>query len=286
MNRKRTLGILFLIITIILCNGCRATKKVEEESNLSKDNRGFLKETNIQNRLIPEEYIALTNQIIIEEKISPKETEHYWDISEKQDGSVMAYLEKNEDGFYTLYLQSNGGIIANKNSSYLFNSYEEVERIEGLEYLDTSHVTNMSNMFSYCRNLIELDLRNFNTSQVTDMSSMFSECDHLSHLDVSSFDTNQVETMSLMFSGCKRLIELDLSSFVTSKLNNVSSMFSRCSGLKMLDLRNFDISNVPDKLGNTMDMFILVPSIEIYVKDEETKQFILKKNSESNVIIK
>ena len=41
----------------------------------------------------------------------------------------------------------------------------------------------MSNMFSKCRSLKELNLSSFNTSQVTDMSYMFFICDKLKILN-------------------------------------------------------------------------------------------------------
>lgn len=45
--------------------------------------------------------------------------------------------------------------------------------------VDTSNVTNMSNMFEGCWNLTSLDVSNFDTSNVTDMNSMFSGCSSL-----------------------------------------------------------------------------------------------------------
>ena len=46
-----------------------------------------------------------------------------------------------------------------------------------LSVLDTSEVTNMSNMFSACISLTSLDVSNFDTSKVIDMSDMFRRAD-------------------------------------------------------------------------------------------------------------
>jgi len=51
-----------------------------------------------------------------------------------------------------------------------------LERIEGLEHLNTSQVTDMSSMFSGCGSLTSLDLSRFDTSKVTKMSRMFDDC--------------------------------------------------------------------------------------------------------------
>ena len=70
---------------------------------------------------------------------------------------------------------------------------------------DTSAVTNMSRMFSYCTNLTTLDLSNFNTSAVTRMTYMFGFCSNLTTLDLSSFNTAAVTDMSSMFYNCDKL---------------------------------------------------------------------------------
>ena len=89
--------------------------------------------------------------------------------------------------------------IVPKYTSSWFADLEELENIEGLNYLDTSNVTDMSYMFSFCWQLTELDLHNFDTEKVTNMASMFNGCNNLRIIDVSSFDTSNVTDMSWMF---------------------------------------------------------------------------------------
>ena len=97
-----------------------------------------------------------------------------------------------------------------------FSGLNSLKRIEGLEHLNTSQVTDMSEMFSGCGSLTSLDLSSFDTSQVTNMRWMFDGCGSLTALDLSSFDTSRVTDMSWMFRGCRSLTSLDLSSFDTS----------------------------------------------------------------------
>ncbi|MBR5063076.1 MAG: BspA family leucine-rich repeat surface protein, partial [Prevotella sp.] len=80
-----------------------------------------------------------------------------------------------------------------------FSGCYYLQCIEGLQYLNTSEVTDMSYMFDHCRGLTNLDLSNFNTSNVTDMSKMFYYCSGLTSLNVSNFDTQNVTNMSSMF---------------------------------------------------------------------------------------
>ncbi|MCR5069636.1 MAG: BspA family leucine-rich repeat surface protein, partial [Prevotella sp.] len=108
----------------------------------------------------------------------------------------------------------------------------------------TSNVTVMNGMFSECIGLTSLDVSGFNTSSVTDMSSMFYGCKKLTNLDVSGFNTSNVTDMSYMFSGCSGLTSLNVSGFNTSNVANMSGMFNGCSGLMSLDVSDFNTSNV------------------------------------------
>jgi uncharacterized repeat protein (TIGR02543 family) len=126
----------------------------------------------------------------------------------------------------------------------MFRDLTNLKTIEGLDKIDTSHVTNMFTMFYNCNSLTKLDISNFDTSNVTDMSSMFYKCQALTELDISNFDTNNVTDMSSMFHNCKSLTELDLSSFNTSQVTDMSYMFCNCQALTELDLSSFNTSQV------------------------------------------
>ena len=102
------------------------------------------------------------------------------------------------------------------------------------------------------KNIVELDLSNFDTSQVTDMQFMFSGMSSLTTLDLSNFDTSQVAYMNSMFSGTS-LTSLNLSNFDTSKVMKMSNMFFNMRNLTSLNLTNFNTSKVTDM----EDMFSL-----------------------------
>ena len=127
-----------------------------------------------------------------------------------------------------------------------FFGLKNLEKITGLEYLNTEKVTNMCNMFAGCSSLTSLDVTHFNTANVTNMSRMFSGCSSLTSLDVTHFNTANVTNMGNMFSGCSKLTSLDVTNFNTANVTNMGRMFSGCSVLLSLDVRNFNTANVTD----------------------------------------
>ena len=127
-----------------------------------------------------------------------------------------------------------------------FYGCTDLTTIEGIEYLNTENVTNMSWMFSECSALTTLDVSNFDTKNVMEMSYMFGSCTKLKTLDVSSFNTQNVTDMNWMFSYCSVLTTLDLSNFDTKNVTDMNGMFSNCSALTTLDLSNFETQNVTD----------------------------------------
>ena len=127
-----------------------------------------------------------------------------------------------------------------------FNGCTDLTTIEGIEYLNTENVTDMSGMFWGCRALTTLDVSHFDTQNVTNMSYMLSDCSALTTLDVSHLDTQNVTNMYYMFSGCSALTTLDVSNFNTQNVTDMSGMFSDCSALTTLDVSNLNTQNVTD----------------------------------------
>ena len=125
-----------------------------------------------------------------------------------------------------------------------FHGCSKLAGVEGLSKLDTSKVTDMSEMFCSCRGLTSLDVSGFKTGNVTDMELMFAGCRGLTSLDVSGFNTSNVTDMNSMFQSCSGLTSLDLSKFDTAKVTNMGIMFWNCSKLTSLDLSKFKTGNV------------------------------------------
>ena len=123
-----------------------------------------------------------------------------------------------------------------------------------LSNFDTSQVTNMGYMFYGMSSLTSLNLSNFDTSKVTNMSDMFYGMSSLTSLNLSNFDTSKVTNMYAMFCAMRSLTILDLSNFDTSKVTNMSDMFAGMSSLTSLNLSNFDTSKVTNMSGMFVGM--------------------------------
>lgn len=125
-----------------------------------------------------------------------------------------------------------------------FTNCHNLKEIKGISNLHTDYVTDMSNMFSNCSSLTNLDLSGFKTNYVTDMGYMFNGCSSLTNLDLGGFKTDNVTNMNRMFYNCSNLTSLNLSGFKTDYLTVMSHMFYNCSSLTSLDLSGFKTDSV------------------------------------------
>ena len=206
-----------------------------------------------------------------------------WDASLNKDNSVIAYYtteEVNNVAWYNVVIGGYGKVQFPPDSSYLFKSYKNLEKLDFGDYIDTSNVTSMKEMFSECSGLTTLDvtkfvtsnvnnmsgmfsggifgsltlktldLSNFDTSNVTNIGMMFENCTSLEEIKgIENFDTSKVTTMVYgsrgLFKNCKNLKSLNLSNWVVNaKVTNMSYMFYNCSGLTSLNVTSFDTSSV------------------------------------------
>ena len=150
-------------------------------------------------------------------------------------------------------------VYLNTDSSKMFYSGDYEQKIKNileldLSNFDTSNVTDMQYMFYLMPSLTTLNLSSFNTSKVTDMNHMFIGMRNLTSLNLSNFDTSNVTDMQYMFFNMPSLTILDLSSFNTSKVTDMNHMFWGMRNLTTLNLSNFDTSQVTDMNSMFFDM--------------------------------
>ncbi len=114
-----------------------------------------------------------------------------------------------------------------------FSNMRNLTTINGIEYLNTSSVTNMSEMFVLCEKLTSIDLSHFDTRNVADMGYMFHSCIALKSLDLSSFNTQLVTDTRYMFCNCSALTTIYASDdWDVSHVTLSGSMFEGCANLK------------------------------------------------------
>ena len=166
---------------------------------------------------------------------------------EESDCEIKLWLNSTDKTAY--YYTESEKVYLNTNSSKMFDLEYSDPKIKNilelnLSNFDTSKVTDMSFMFIDMTNLTTLDLSNFDTSKVTNMLAMFANITNLTTLNLSNFDTSKVTNMNSMFYGMSSLTTLDLSNFDTSQVMNMGYMFYGMSSLTTLDLSNFNTSQV------------------------------------------
>ena len=140
----------------------------------------------------------------------------------------IAYYQANgvnwneEDDQYHLVTDDNKalyGVLTVDNIDY----YKD--RIVYLPKLDTSKVTDMSNMFNKCCSLVSIP--QLNTENVTTMNSMFNSCYSL--VSIPQLNTEKVTDMGSMFYYCYSLVSIP--QLDTSNVTNISYMFQTCYSL-------------------------------------------------------
>lgn len=123
--------------------------------------------------------------------------------------------------------------------------------------LNTEGVTSMSGMFKDCK-IKHLDLNSLRTHNVTDFSDMFCSCNDLIDLNVDGFDTSKAKDFHGMFQGCIKLTQLNVKHFKVDNVLHMSCLFSRCLRLKVINLGSWDFSQVSD----ANEMFVYCEKLE------------------------
>ena len=121
--------------------------------------------------------------------------------------------------------------------------YDENERdFSGIESWDVSNVEDMSWMFE--NSSFNQDISSWNVSNVKNMSCMFAYSPF--NQDISSWDVSNVTNMCTMFA-CSFDFNQDIGAWDVSNVKDMSSMFSYSSFNR--DISSWDVSNVKDMRG-------------------------------------
>ncbi len=224
-------------------------------------------------------------KIIISDSIDGHEPngDNCWDVSKGSNGSVLAWATDNDNnGLYEITIGTNGDVYLPVNSHQIFARLNHLTSFEGTENINTSKVTDMSNMFHGDILLENIDLSSWDTSNVIFMQSLFDNCQNIKTINLKGFDTSKVINMQAMFYACYELTDLDISTFNTENVTNMFWMFYHTS-LTSLDLSHFDTSKVTNmegmfrsnfklkslKLGNNFLTDSVTSMSEIFFGDRE-----------------
>ena len=104
--------------------------------------------------------------------------------------------------------------------TYMFSQCSKLKKIIGIENLDVSKLENADSMFSYCENLVELDLTNWNPILLKTAWNMFSYCSNLKIIkNVENWQLPNIQDAAYMFYKCTKL-DVDLSNWDLTKIKN------------------------------------------------------------------
>ena len=98
---------------------------------------------------------------------------------------------------------------ATQNAHELFIRYKGTSVDEIISYSDTANVTNVENMFAFCKNLTTIPL--LNTSNVTNMFRMFESCSNL--ISIPALDASKATNFGYMFNACNKLNSIGVYGF-------------------------------------------------------------------------
>ena len=166
----------------------------------------------------------------------------------------------------------------NSDWSGFFKDFTYLNTIEGFDFIDTTNVTKINELFSGCMSLTNItfatDLPNvtemekvfynchalqsvtfnnkLNLGKVTTLESAFENCTHLTTLNVGIASLSSVQSLKKAFKGCSSLTQFSFDVCDTPTLNDTSEMFYDCPNLARIYVSdNFQGLNV----ANSTDMF-------------------------------
>ncbi len=174
-------------------------------------------------------------------------TLYYDKKKSSRSGTVLPHIEewrKNAWWVTECVIDESFANLKQRDMFCYFSGWRNMKSIKGIEYLNTSEVTDMGQMFYACESLTSLDLSGFKTDKVKNMYCMFSDCSSLTNLDVSGFKTDNVTDMYGMFAYCSGLTTLDVSGFKTDKVTDMGYMFANCYNMTKFDVSGFKTDNV------------------------------------------
>ena len=126
------------------------------------------------------------------------------------------------------------------NVNSLSCAFLDFKKLEYVNIIDTSNITDMSGMF--CRaSSFNQPIGNWDTSKVSDMSVMFCQASSFNQ-PIDNWDTSKVTNMSAMFYGA-RTFNQPIGNWDTSKVTNMSGMFCKAKAFNQ-PIANWNTSKV------------------------------------------
>lgn len=130
----------------------------------------------------------------------------------------------NKEQLYDLYIEVDNGIIMTGNMHKAFADFINARTIQGLEYLYTENVTDLSSLFEKSA-FEKIDIHMWNTKNVTNASRLIFGTEYLTEIIMTGMDFSNVLDMSRMFSGANAIEDIYFENVDTSHVLNMFEFF-------------------------------------------------------------
>ena len=183
------------------------------------------------------------NQYIIEKILINKSSKLYKIKVESKDQLKSIIWERYINNISFVYL-SDIDVSELDDLSGIFEILNNLEVVD-ISGWDTSNVITMEDMFCFCGKLKNIiGIENLDVSNVEYANNMFYECKNLVELDLTNWNLISLEYASYMFYGCSNLkIIKNIENWQLPNIKDVYRMFSYCTKLDV-DLSNWDLTNI------------------------------------------
>ena len=178
-------------------------------------------------RLINEEYLNYTNELIIDGK--------------KRD-DILAEYTFNSTGSHIVYFLFN--LSGMTSLDYMFGDLENMVSINFTSLFNTENITSMDYMFSGLKKVLFLNLSTFNGNNLNSMEFMFHHCNSLKSVDFSNFYAPKLGSVESLFQESFDLEYANFTDFNAPNLENMKNMFYMCNSLQSLDLSSFNSKTI------------------------------------------
>ncbi len=138
--------------------------------------------------------------------------------------------------------------VSAKDMGYMFHGCTNLKYVKFPENENADKIEILSDIFADCKNLISLDLSNFNFKNLKNLGYMFNGCINLVSLKLPQGEkATRIQYCKYMFSRCSKLTSIDLSYFSFVNVADLGSFFYDCSSLKTLILPQDEVAtNIQD----------------------------------------
>ena len=187
---------------------------------------------------IVEYYISNVNKGIKTEEIKYKNEINIKYMTEKEGNKTIFsnnFVDKNINNIC---------LIINGKKSPLISEYYLKQGENNITIFIQNPLKNLSYMFSYCKNLYNIDeLKYLNTENVINFSHMFEKTKISNIQALENWDTSKSENFQSMFYGCELLTNIKpLKNWNVSNCKDFSEMFGRCNISDLSPIKNWNVS--------------------------------------------